>query len=284
MAVSALAVCADITIKPGQTLVLLPAGDSNTWGTGNPTGASDSTCIGYRKRLKESLTEKGWKTDFKGSLRSGMKYFDDPENEGWRGQGLAKLNARVDEGMLEEYKPHAMLMLVGANDMWVSLSDRSPISDDKARYFVGELDKLLVKLHQRAPGMHVIVAKPATPGNSTRPRNIYRSGIDSLVKAGLGAGRNISTVDFLTLPNDGTHYTAAGFEQMADLWRDALLKEVKPAVSLAPAYFASKPDGSHSGLRDAGFVDPVGRQFPTTVGYYPDGIGQNLRLRILPMP
>ena len=157
-----------------------------------------------------------------GVLKSGA--FEDNENEGYRGEGIPRIQKRIAEGMLETYKPDLMLLMVGSNDMWVGLKNRVPIEDDKARFWVGELDKILEEITRRAPGCRVIVAKPATPTNSPRPLALYRDGIDGLVAARQARGQRISTVDMQGLANDGTHYKEDGYRGMARRWFDEIVR------------------------------------------------------------
>jgi len=206
-------------------LAILPVGDSNTWGVGNPQGTKNTAIVvGYRKKLKELLAESGVPIDFRGKKKAGFASFNDPEHEGWSGEGINRIKIRVSQRMIETYEPDFLLLLVGPNDMWKSLDDRTPISDEKAQFWVSELGSLLEDFAERRPQMNVIVAKPATPRNSLRPLKIFRDGIDDLVATGIQAKRNISTVDFWNVPNDGVHYTPRGHEEIAQIWADEILR------------------------------------------------------------
>jgi hypothetical protein len=70
-----------------EKIRILPAGDSNTLGVGNPMTTDRSMVVGYRKKLKELLAAQGIEIDYVGKVRSGYRVFDDPENEGYPGQG-----------------------------------------------------------------------------------------------------------------------------------------------------------------------------------------------------
>ncbi len=88
---------------------------------------------------------------------------------------------------------HFILLLIGPNDMWISVNDRRPISDSKANERVQALGNLIDEIHKRKSSAHIIVAKPATPSSAIRPRDILRSGIDKLVSDRKNAGREIET-------------------------------------------------------------------------------------------
>ncbi len=195
-----------------KNLRIMLMGDSNTAGTGNPAGTTAPNSIGYRKVLKEKLTAQGFTVDFVGSQCSGSSLLSDCEHEGYPGKGIAQLQSRVNAGALEQYKPNVVVVLVGSNDMWVSLDNRSPISNTQADAKVNELYELVKDIHKKAPSALILLAKPATPSNATAPLNIYRAGIDDMA-----SGSNfIEVVDFGGFSNDGVHYRPAGFDQIAN--------------------------------------------------------------------
>ncbi|HRY31197.1 MAG TPA: peptidoglycan-binding protein [Candidatus Paceibacterota bacterium] len=224
-----------------KTISILPIGDSNTAGVGNPTNCTKN-CLGYRKSLKDLLTAANIKTDFVGSKSDGN--FTDNQHEGWSGEGISKIQSRISGGILGTLKPDIALLLIGSNDMWISLSDRSPVSDNKANYWVSQLGKLLDAMYGKKSDMHVIVAKPATPRSASGPLAIYRDGIDTLVKQKKTDGQKISSVDLMGAKNDGTHYTSTGFETVANLWA----AEIKSIVSGSSAIYTAP---SWSGQKSA---------------------------------
>ncbi|MBN1676263.1 MAG: fibronectin type III domain-containing protein [Kiritimatiellae bacterium] len=224
----------------GQALKIMPVGDSNTWGVGNPAGTTEaSQVIGYRKKLKDLLAASGVTVDFVGARRAGSDYFSDTQNEGYPGEGIDRIQTRVSQGMLATYAPDVLLLLIGSNDMWVQVFPaemRVPISDEKAQYWVNRLAALVDDMIARRPAMHIIVAKPATPTNSLRPLGIYRAGIDQLVAARKASGKNIRSVDFMGAANDSVHYTVAGHEECARRWQAAILDVLagQPSAPSAP--------------------------------------------------
>lgn len=218
-------VCSDQSslIDAEKEIKIMCVGDSNTWGVGNPDTSKDpETTIGYRMQLKSLLDSKEFKTDFVGSQEQGCGWFSDCQHEGYGGRGINKIQERVNEGMLETYQPDIMVLLIGSNDMWVSLDDRRPISTSEAQAWVGRLDSLLQDMTNRKPEMHIIVAKPATPTNGGLALSTYRAGIDTIVSRLCSEGRNIHLVDFNGCANDGTHYTPSGFNCIASKLADKI--------------------------------------------------------------
>ncbi len=211
---------------PRDALKIMPLGDSNTWGVGNPDLSQDpSTTVGYRKELKELLAARRIKTDFVGGLKTGYGVLADPQNEGWGGKGIEAILRRVREGLIETFQPDVLLLLIGSNDMWKSLDDRRPISGVKSRYWLWRLGRLLEEMSRRRPSMRIIVGKPGMPINAPRPLSIYRKGIDRLTARLRARGVRISAVD-LEAENDGVHYTPVGYEEVARRWYAEIIREL----------------------------------------------------------
>ncbi|MCE9612835.1 MAG: DUF4038 domain-containing protein [Lentisphaerae bacterium] len=232
---------------------IMAVGDSNTMGVGNPTGTTDSAyVIGYRKKLKELLSVAGVTIDFVGSQSAGTSSgLTDPQHEGYPGQGLAQIETRVAQNMLESFTPDILLLLIGSNDMWVNVfpvEDRVPISDAEAAAKVTQLAALVDSMIARRPGMHIVVGKPATPTNSMQPLNIYRAGIDQIVAARQAQGKHISSVDMMGAANDSVHYTVAGYEDCAGRWKAEVVNVLAGTVTTNPP-----PAGPAELLANTGF-------------------------------
>lgn len=208
-------------------------GDSNSMGVGNPpieiAWANNQIVpdclkqiIGYRYKLKQLLTAAGIPAEFVGSQRAGWATFSDCEHEGWPGEGIPKIKSRIDSGALEAYEPDVVLLLVGANDMWVSLDNRIPITNAKAGEWVNVLKLMIQNMCLRRPGMSVIVGKPCTPTNTPAPLAVYRYGIDSIVTELNYSGKKVYAIDTTGCVNDGTHFTIDGHNWLAYIWCDAI--------------------------------------------------------------
>lgn len=214
----------DVAARPDQRAPwrILPFGDSNTWGTGNPDSSGDpATSVGYRLPLKRALTQAGTAATFVGSFRVGYALFDDCATEGWPGKGINTLIWRVREGVLERYEPDCILLLIGANNMWRSLQDRRPISPLAALYWVWRLQRLLAEMRHRRPQALILVGKPVTPRDAPLPLAVYRAGISVLAWTYRALGGRLWAVD-LPGENDGVHYTPAGHAHVAALWCAAI--------------------------------------------------------------
>ena len=205
-------------------LAIMPMGDSNTWGAGNPDLSRDAAItVGYRRELVSLLGKRGLAPRMVGSQSSGGAIMADPYHEGWPGKGIDTILWRVRRGALERYQPDIVLLLIGSNNMWRSLDDRRPIGRLAALRWVARLGLLLLTMWRRSPSTWVIVGKPITPGNALVPLRVYRAGIE-LLAAGLRiAGARFSTVD-LRAENDGMHYTPSGHRAVARIWYEEILR------------------------------------------------------------
>jgi len=213
---------------PDNPLRIMPFGDSNTWGTGNPDSTGDpATTVGYRLVLRDALQSAGVASCFVGSFRVGYSAFEDCRTEGWPGKGINTLIWRVREGLLERHTPDVILLLIGANNMWRSLQDRRPIGPLATLYWVWRLQRLLGEMRHRGPKTRILVGKPVTPGNARLPLALYRAGIVVLTAVYRAFGARMWAVD-LRAENDGVHYTPTGHAQVATLWCAAICRLVAP--------------------------------------------------------
>ncbi|HNV01574.1 MAG TPA: GDSL-type esterase/lipase family protein [archaeon] len=217
-----------------KTWKILPLGNSNTVGVGNPSYSGGkychnpySNCVGYRLQLKNLLTAEGISSDFVGTKSMGG--FSDNQHAGYSGKGIGYIQGVVSGGIISNTNPDIVLLMIGANDMWVSVSDdRSPISDSKARFWGDQLGVLIDSIYTKKPSVAIIVAKPTTPGNSQRPVNIFRAKIDTVVATRKSQGKKIYVIDCAGASNDGVHFTPSGFNTLASRW----FNEIKKIVSV----------------------------------------------------
>jgi lysophospholipase L1-like esterase/peptidoglycan hydrolase-like protein with peptidoglycan-binding domain len=209
----------------GNNISSCPAGqtDTNTdksvrvmaMGDSNTAGTESSNSLAYRKAFKENMLAKGYTVDMVGSQSSGTGLSDN-QHEGYGGRGIAHLQSIASGSSLTTYNPNVILLLVGSNDMWISLDNRTPISDSAANSKVTALGTLLDTIHTKLPNAKIVIAKPATPSTgsvaATRPLGIYKTGISTLAST----RSYVSVVDFTGFGNDGVHYTTAGYSSIAE--------------------------------------------------------------------
>jgi lysophospholipase L1-like esterase len=163
--------------------------------------------------------------------------------EGFGGLAAADDTERERE-VLDQWKPDALLLLEGTNDLSVS-SDTAGIN----RAAVG-LQRMV--RDAKARGVRVFLAT-LPPMNSHAPKPKPNLATEQAVPLlnerikGIAAAENVTLVDlFAVVPiteigNDGLHPTATGYGLMADAWLKAIMEtmEIKPPpVEAAPQTFA----------------------------------------------
>ncbi len=195
-----------IDINNSKNLKVMAMGDSNT------VGIAGSNFLAYRKEFKDKLTAKGYTVDMVGSKSGGD--FSDNQHEGYSGEGIARLQAVASassNNTLTTNRPDVILLLVGSNDMWVSLDNRVAISNSAANAKVTALGTLLDTIHSKLPNAKIVLAKPGTP-NTPAPLGIYKTGISTLAST----RSYVSVVDFSGFGSDSVHYSASGYSNIAE--------------------------------------------------------------------
>jgi lysophospholipase L1-like esterase len=192
-----------------KTVRIMPLGDSITFGVGAP--GHDS----YRTDLYKRLTKAGLRVDFVGSQHSGTG--PDRDNEGHPGWTITQISANIDR-WLDTYTPDVILLHIGTNDMHKGLPNATE-----------HLATLLDRIHRRAPGTQVFVAKviglgtvPGIAGQVSRTR-AYNKSVARLVTE---RGTRFHLVDLSRIRNmdlhDRLHPNEYGFARMSWNWYRAL--------------------------------------------------------------
>jgi acyl-CoA thioesterase-1 len=204
---------------PRAVLRIMPAGDSLTEGS---TGATKDTG-GYRGPLWVRLAERS--VDFVGAERGGP-FAIDRDHESWENITVDDLAARLLAD-LPVYAPDVILLHVGINDL---VAGASP------EVVAGRLGALIDGVVARAPRTRLEVGSLA----GVRADNRYRVRPDSVtaantllraaVEARTAHGENVHFVDFharvgragADFADDGLHLSQRGYNQMAEVWLEAL--------------------------------------------------------------
>jgi lysophospholipase L1-like esterase len=197
------------TTTTANPLRIMPLGDSITWGVGTPLHDS------YRTDLYHRLTTAGVDVDFVGSQHSGTG--PDRDNEGHPGWTITQISDRID-GWLARYKPDAILLHIGTNDMTKGLPNATE-----------NLSALLGKIHEDAPDAQVFVAKVTGLG--------YAAGVRARVARTVAYNRSLASLVDWHGPRfhlvdqsrvrgiditDSVHPNELGFSRMSWNWYRAL--------------------------------------------------------------
>jgi lysophospholipase L1-like esterase len=224
-----------VTYRPcpsaGTTCVIMPIGDSITFGYDSSTGG------GYRLRLLHDIwTAKGDAT-FVGDDTSGPDTLDGrpvpKHNEGYSGYtidpapavGRAGISPLVRPALMK-YAPNVVTLMIGTNDV----ATKNDLSNAPAR-----LAALIDVILATSPAALLVVAQitPIVDDQLDPLVRAYNAEIPALVKARADAGKHILLVDmyaaFTADPKYATDYMNGslhpgdkGYDVMGDVWYAAL--------------------------------------------------------------
>jgi lysophospholipase L1-like esterase len=218
----------------GTACVILPLGDSITWADLPPGG-------GYRVELFHQTLANNQLITFVGSQTNGPDTVDGKpfprSSEGHSGYTIDTGGGRIGistvvDASLATYRPNVVLLMIGTNDVDLSL-DLTNVAN--------RLGALLDRIIDAAPNAMVVVAKiTPTMTDSTNARvQAYNDAITALVQQRMTAGKHLLTVDmyaaFTAYPsyrtallNDNLHPNLTGYSLMGQVWY-AAIKELLPA-------------------------------------------------------
>jgi lysophospholipase L1-like esterase len=211
--------------KKGAPCVIMPLGDSITFGYGSTTGG------GYRADLFTAAVAANKSITFVGSLASGpamLAGLPFPKgNEGHSGYSIDDssqtmgISPLVDQA-LATYKPNIILLMIGTNDMHYSLD----LANAPRR-----LGALIDRLTSDAPDALLVVAKiiPALGAQNT-PTQAYNAAIPGVVQPRVAQGKHLVMVDLYAaigawssaMYKDSEHPNDAGYSAMARTWYSAI--------------------------------------------------------------
>ncbi|HVY37134.1 MAG TPA: SGNH/GDSL hydrolase family protein, partial [Polyangia bacterium] len=210
----------------GTACVILPLGDSITYGYGSTTGG------GYRVDLFSAAVAAGKSITFVGSQASGPttvagKPFP-KGNEGHSGYSIddssktSGISGAITDDAIRNDRPNIILLMIGTNDM----HDALDVGNAPTR-----LGRLMDEILADAPGALLVVATiiPAN-GSQNTPTQTYNAALPALIQARAGKGKHVIGVDMYaamkswstTLYKDSEHPNDAGYSIMANVWFGAI--------------------------------------------------------------
>ena len=243
-----------------QTQVkIMPLGDSITVGISGIPGLD-----GYRKSLFMDLSNSGFNVDFVGSQMNGTGL--DNDNEGHSGFEANQISDNV-VGWLNDNPADIVLLHIGTNDI-----DGGQGAVDVVSEVSGILDKIdqWGSVHGQVTVVlaRIILRVDSASFNDTTKS--FDDALQTMAQVHISNGDNIVVVDMenalsysTDMSPDGIHPNLAGYEKMADVWYNALVKIMgfsltvnyvgQGLVSKMPAQIAY-PNGAIVNL--TAFADP----------------------------
>lgn len=211
-------------------LVVMPLGDSITYGVGSSDGS------GYRGPLRNRLAKHAGTLDFVGSERSGR--LPDPDNEGHPGWQIDDISTNIGT-WLPAAKPNVVLLHIGTNDL---AYDYGYGVDDAP----GRLGELIDRITSAAPDMTVLVSTLVPAGDPrTRKRiDAFNAAVPTVVAERRRRGFHVGHVDMGRLTKqdliDRLHPNDDGFAKMSDVFYDGIARAavagwIRQQVGVKPA-------------------------------------------------
>ncbi len=156
---------------------ILSIGDSITAGEHKV----DPTPGAYRIKLWNNFVADGLNVNFVGSQYNGPTNLKDKEHEGHPGWTINQITALVDNGLLANYQPDVVLLMIGTNDI---------LRGDKTSTLKSELSQLIERITGELPNAHLLVSSIAPLDSSIKGRvrankvKAYNNIISQLVDLG----------------------------------------------------------------------------------------------------
>ncbi|MGC1306812.1 MAG: carbohydrate-binding protein [Phormidesmis sp.] len=193
----------------GGPLKIMPLGDSIT------EGVMASDLNGYRDDLWNLLKSNGYNIDFVGPKSTGNGSFD-KDHAGFPGERIDQIAKRAANGLVTDYQPNAVLLMIGTND---NIQDYN-FSDAADR-----LDSLIGQITNQVPSTKIFVASipPDKIFSRQRAADEYNSKIPDIVKKYANAtfidmSHRLDLYDL----EDSVHPTPTGNANLAEAWYEAI--------------------------------------------------------------
>ena len=236
----------NFTTTDDVPVTILPLGDSNTRGFPN-----QSTIGGYRNELWRQLSGTyGFNIDFVGQAQSGPADID-PDHEGRGGLTIDELTDNVNQTrgsnrpsapvlttientLTVNGVPDVVLLMAGTNDI---------LQGDTVNNALAELGTLVDRITAFAPDTQVLVGSiiPNFSNTGREAKTVeFSSRVESeIVTPRANQGDNVQFVDIFNAPltashfvKDGIHLTTGGYNVLAEVWEEAILRTTSGQDSL----------------------------------------------------
>src|SRR3712207_5967789 len=193
----------------------MPLGDSITSGFGS------SPDWGYRGPLWNLLTKGGAAINFLGQYQDGPSSFPDPDHHGGLGQTADGVASQTG-GLMAQYKPDIVLLMIGTNDIEYG---------DNPSNVRSEITQILGTIAAQRPATKVFVGTLpplSTDRNGSWNIPIANQEIRAAVAEARAEGQRVKLVETnLTLSDllDGVHPNQTGHTKIAKAWYKALIAD-----------------------------------------------------------
>ena len=216
-----------LSALPSTTLAqvrILPLGDSITYRANKPFPQPN-----YRYELWKRLIDREFDFEYVGNLTDtydpdGNTVYQDYEglqfdrtNEGHRGNRYPEINAKLQDGRLNNYTADVALVFLGANDV------RSN-ANFTVEQIVANARQTIQLLRGDNPNMTIFMGLIYNMGGKVSVSDL-NVGISEMVAEEDSTQSRVVTVDFFNKGvglSDGVHPSWSGGRRMAEIWEEAL--------------------------------------------------------------
>ncbi|ELR98076.1 SGNH/GDSL hydrolase family protein [Gloeocapsa sp. PCC 73106] len=208
-----------------STVRIMPLGDSVTSGQHGPR---TSTPGSYRIQLWDNFVSDRLRVDFVGSLSNGPQELGDKDHEGNGAYAIHGLNNLIiEESILSIHQPDIILLITGANDVIRNYSLNRMYTD---------LSNLIDTITTQLPNVELLVSSltPLNPlikgDRAANKARDFNNLIPDLVEDKAAEGKNViyvnagGSLSVEDLATDGIHPSASGYDELGDVWYQALLE------------------------------------------------------------
>ena len=238
----------------GQTVKILPLGDSLTRGNNDINYPNGDIPGGYRRLLGTRLTEAQCAYDFLGTKTDNAAVGMDPNHEGYPGWRTDQLLSALTTILAPQ--PDTALLMAGTNDIIqaVPVATAAVNFGNIIEQITGTLPACRLYVATIPPISGTVNWNGQTPAVMNANANSYNTLVRGLVQQHAAQGRKVTLVDMnalivMTDPDpaknfyqtgDGIHPGQAGYDQLAELWFDAI-HTGDPMVDVPAAGLPSAP-------------------------------------------
>ncbi|WP_415407783.1 PKD domain-containing protein [Sulfurovum sp. CS9] len=223
-----------IFIYGGETVRIMPLGDSITYGNSVLNPPDTATSVSYRLHLWEALNNENYAVDFVGSKTGGTDFPPfDPDNEGHPGDTAAGIAADVYQ-YLTDNPADVILLHIGTNVLRTSPDDVSDALDEIKRYETDtatHVSVILARIINRWVEWTDENGDTRSTEQDKTNTTTFNENLEIMVRDRIANGDDIVVVDMendtgiiydATDMHDDLHPIDSGYEKMASLWYSVL--------------------------------------------------------------
>jgi len=209
-----------------EEVKIMPLGDSITWDWYYGDARAIAHKHGYRNHLWYKLQNAKYDVDFVGTRHNGSAISPsfDGDNEGETGLTTHQIASFI-YSKLQATSPDIILLHIGTNDsMSYAPSDMTGLEK-----ILNQIDLYEKNYHKN---ITVILARIIPLPKAGSWVTTFNSALDGMVANRISDGDNIVKVNMNTISSliDGIHPTNTGYQQMANIWFNALKIAVIPSI------------------------------------------------------